>query len=267
LSRQARMQEAEQLDGSGRRFLVDRWQRGAAEANTGFGITAVLEGGALLEKVGRPGRRRAPPCLPCCLPVSQLCPTYKGLMQGAVSALSCSYTPLFLHTLTDLRASRGGAHWLVPGRARRSAAAAEHAARSLAGGRERVCRARDAVAGARARHVRARAARRGRAGCVRMARPPLGPRAEAHRGRRQQLNRSWCPGCVWGGWKASRRGCPCNTVADSAPAAGGQPYSAAALSLVFHPAHPHVPTLRADVRRFEARCQAGARSGVAHVCA
>jgi coproporphyrinogen III oxidase len=33
--------------------------------------------------------------------------------------------------------------------------------------------------------------------------------------------------------------------------AGGQPYSAAALSLVFHPAHPMVPTLRADVRAFE----------------
>ena len=176
-------------------------------------------------------------------------------MQGADRALSCSYTFLFLHTPTDFGASRGGAHWLVPGRVRGSAAASKHAAHSLAGGRERVRRARDAIAGARARHVRARAARRGRAGCVRMARPPLGPRAEAHRGRRQQLNRSWCPGCVWGGWKASRRGCPCNTVADSAPAAGGQPYSAAALSLVFHPAHPHVPTLRADVRRFEARCQ------------
>ena len=32
---------------------------------------------------------------------------------------------------------------------------------------------------------------------------------------------------------------------------GGQRYTAAALSLVFHPAHPLVPTLRADVRRFE----------------
>lgn len=37
--------------------------------------------------------------------------------------------------------------------------------------------------------------------------------------------------------------------------AGGQPYSAAALSLVFHSAHPLVPTLRADVRLF----QVGAR--------
>lgn len=33
--------------------------------------------------------------------------------------------------------------------------------------------------------------------------------------------------------------------------AGGQAYSAAAMSLVFHSAHPHIPTLRADVRLFE----------------
>lgn len=33
--------------------------------------------------------------------------------------------------------------------------------------------------------------------------------------------------------------------------AGGQSYSAAALSLVFHPANPFVPTLRADVRLFQ----------------
>ncbi|GMH37811.1 hypothetical protein BSKO_05684 [Bryopsis sp. KO-2023] len=33
--------------------------------------------------------------------------------------------------------------------------------------------------------------------------------------------------------------------------AGGQPYSAAALSLVFHSAHPFIPTLRADIRRFQ----------------
>lgn len=35
--------------------------------------------------------------------------------------------------------------------------------------------------------------------------------------------------------------------------AGGQPYSAVAMSLVFHPAHPLVPTLRADVRLFQVR--------------
>ena len=33
--------------------------------------------------------------------------------------------------------------------------------------------------------------------------------------------------------------------------AGGQPYRAAAMSLVFHAASPMVPTLRADVRVFE----------------
>lgn len=34
-------------------------------------------------------------------------------------------------------------------------------------------------------------------------------------------------------------------------ATGGQPYSATSLSLVYHPAHPFVPTLRADVRQFQ----------------
>lgn len=34
---------------------------------------------------------------------------------------------------------------------------------------------------------------------------------------------------------------------------GGQPYSAVAMSLVFHTASPWVPTLRADVRMFEVR--------------
>ncbi|DBB05047.1 TPA: hypothetical protein ACH3X3_010315 [Trebouxia sp. C0006] len=38
--------------------------------------------------------------------------------------------------------------------------------------------------------------------------------------------------------------------------AGGQSYSAAALSLVFHPANPFVPTLRADVRLFQVEGQA-----------
>lgn len=36
---------------------------------------------------------------------------------------------------------------------------------------------------------------------------------------------------------------------------GGQAYSAAAMSLVFHSAHPHIPTLRADVRVFEVEGQ------------
>ena len=35
------------------------------------------------------------------------------------------------------------------------------------------------------------------------------------------------------------------------PPRAGDPYAAAALSLVFHPASPHVPTLRGDVRVFE----------------
>jgi coproporphyrinogen III oxidase len=40
---------------------------------------------------------------------------------------------------------------------------------------------------------------------------------------------------------------------------GGQSYSAAAMSLVFHSAHPLIPTLRADVRMFEVdgRCWFG----------
>ena len=37
---------------------------------------------------------------------------------------------------------------------------------------------------------------------------------------------------------------------------GGQSYAATALSLVFHPAHPLVPTLRADVRLFQVRTPA-----------
>lgn len=40
------------MDGSGRRFLRDRWDRGGGDSNAGYGITAVLEGGQLLEKVG-----------------------------------------------------------------------------------------------------------------------------------------------------------------------------------------------------------------------
>ncbi len=43
-------QEAEVLDGGGRAFLRDRWQRNATDSNAGYGITAVLEGGDLLEK-------------------------------------------------------------------------------------------------------------------------------------------------------------------------------------------------------------------------
>ena len=35
------------------------------------------------------------------------------------------------------------------------------------------------------------------------------------------------------------------------PVEAGSPYTAAAMSLVFHAAHPLVPTLRADVRLFQ----------------
>lgn len=40
------------LDGSGE--MQDRWERGHRDANAGYGITAVLEGGDLVEKVTRP---------------------------------------------------------------------------------------------------------------------------------------------------------------------------------------------------------------------
>lgn len=58
-----------------------------------------------------------------------------------------------------------------------------------------------------------------------------------------------------------------------AAAAPGQPYSAAALSLVFHPRNPFVPTLRGDVRYFEV-CSSPNRvprrslssAGMSHAC-
>jgi hypothetical protein len=43
---------------------------------------------------------------------------------------------------------------------------------------------------------------------------------------------------------------------------GGQPYAAAAMSLVFHAAHPLVPTLRADVRLFQVQAGAGSAAAV-----
>jgi hypothetical protein len=39
------------MDAGGRQFLIDRFQRSADDPSAGFGITAVLEGGKLLEKV------------------------------------------------------------------------------------------------------------------------------------------------------------------------------------------------------------------------
>ena len=44
-------QEAEELESSGAKFVRDRWNRGEGDTNAGYGITAVLEGGDLLEKV------------------------------------------------------------------------------------------------------------------------------------------------------------------------------------------------------------------------
>jgi len=44
----------------------------------------------------------------------------------------------------------------------------------------------------------------------------------------------------------------------AAPVPAGTPYAAAALSIVFHPASPHVPTLRGDVRLFYAATAGGA---------
>jgi coproporphyrinogen III oxidase len=43
--------------------------------------------------------------------------------------------------------------------------------------------------------------------------------------------------------------------------AGGDPYSAVAMSLVFHSAHPFIPTLRADVRMFKVGSLAASQVG------
>ena len=44
-------QETERFDGGGATFLRDRWERPGSASSGGYGITCVLEGGALLEKV------------------------------------------------------------------------------------------------------------------------------------------------------------------------------------------------------------------------
>ncbi|GFH07067.1 coproporphyrinogen III oxidase isoform CPX2, partial [Haematococcus lacustris] len=49
-TQQAILSAAEALDGSGRHFQRDQWQRDSADANAGWGATCVLEGGRLLEK-------------------------------------------------------------------------------------------------------------------------------------------------------------------------------------------------------------------------
>lgn len=42
--------EAEEMDGSGKAFGFDKWERSADDPNAGFGITRVMEGGNLIEK-------------------------------------------------------------------------------------------------------------------------------------------------------------------------------------------------------------------------
>ena len=42
--------QTESLDGSGKKFVRDRWERNPTVPNAGYGITSVLEGGAILEK-------------------------------------------------------------------------------------------------------------------------------------------------------------------------------------------------------------------------
>ncbi len=49
------MQETEELDGARVTFANDRWERPGTESSGGYGITCVLEGGDLLEKVGGEG--------------------------------------------------------------------------------------------------------------------------------------------------------------------------------------------------------------------
>jgi coproporphyrinogen III oxidase len=41
---------SEKLDGSGKKFLRDKWERDTGNPNAGYGITCVLEGGNVLEK-------------------------------------------------------------------------------------------------------------------------------------------------------------------------------------------------------------------------
>lgn len=44
-------QDTEALQGGGASFVRDRWERNPSDPNAGYGITAVMEGGPLLEKV------------------------------------------------------------------------------------------------------------------------------------------------------------------------------------------------------------------------
>ena len=44
-------QGAEDLADDGSKFLIEKWERDASDPNAGYGITSVMEGGSLLEKV------------------------------------------------------------------------------------------------------------------------------------------------------------------------------------------------------------------------
>lgn len=70
-------QEAEALEGSGARFNRDRWTRGEGDANAGYGITAVLEGGDLLEKVPQPALEAWQHCC-CSFVVASTCSSRQG---------------------------------------------------------------------------------------------------------------------------------------------------------------------------------------------
>lgn len=45
------IQETEELADDGSTFAIDRWERNSADPNAGYGITSVMEGQGLLEKV------------------------------------------------------------------------------------------------------------------------------------------------------------------------------------------------------------------------
>ena len=158
------VQAAEALDG-GSRFEHEPWQRPTGSPNPGHGVTAVLEGGTLLEKVH--------PLLPHMLHV-----------MGKYSHQSSSSSLLLWAPQPEVLYM------------------------------QHHCSSADAQA------------------CI----APL----------QAAVSTTFVRGTL-----SAQRAKAMSSRGRSIDQEGGQSYSAAALSLVFHPAHPHVPTLRADVRRFE----------------